>query len=73
MTAHHVWLELVAQADGRDDRMQENGRLRHLGLLEFFGSAFEHYLGNLETEDFVCFVKQSLRFGVALIEVFAHT
>jgi hypothetical protein len=73
VTAYHVGLELVAQADGSDDGVQEHSRLRDLRLFQLVGCAFEHNLRNLKTENIVSFVKKSLGFGVVLIQIFAHT
>ena len=52
MTRHHFRL-IIFNALECDDRVQENGRLRHLRLPQFLLSAREHTVGNPKTKRFI--------------------
>ena len=52
--------------------MQKYRRLCNFGLLEFVGRTFEHYVGNAESEDFVCLFKHLLGLRNIFIQVLTH-
>ena len=49
MSGYHVRIELFSQTNGRDDRVQEYGRLRYFGLLQFFIRTAEHDVCDAES------------------------
>jgi len=61
-----------AQRLGQNDRVEEDGGLRHLGLLQFVGRAGEHDVGDAEAEDFVGLLEKRFGLGNVIVEVFAH-
>ena len=52
--------------------MQEDGRLRYLGLLQLLVGSGEHDVRDAETEDLVGFLEQLLGRRYVVVEVFAH-
>ncbi len=63
---------LDTQRLGHDDRVEEDGRLRHAGLLELLVGTGEHDVGDAEAEDLVGLLEKGLRLGNVVVEVFAH-
>ena len=53
--------------------MQEDGGLRHLGLLQVLLRTFKHKVRDTESENIIGFFKKFLCFGVVVIQVFAHS
>ena len=63
---------LHAQGFGHDDRVEEDGGLRDLGLFQLLVRTGEHDVGDAESEDFVGFLEQLLGCGNTVVEVLAH-
>ena len=68
----HVGPE-VLQALGQDDGVQEDGRLGDLRCFQVFRRPFEHDVGDSESKDLVGSLKQFLRLGEAIVEIFRHS
>ncbi len=68
----HIGFEGVAENLSEDYGVEEDGRLCDLGLAELLVGAGEHDISDLEAEDGVGLVEESLSFGVVFIEVLAH-
>ncbi len=72
MSGNHVGLKLLTQSLGQNNRMQENGRLCHLGLLKVFRSTLKHQVSDTETENFICFFKERTGLFVVVIQILTH-
>ena len=73
VACNHRRLEVVAEADGLDDAVEEDCRLCHLSLLEFVVGSFEHDVGYPVAKYFVGFFEKLLGFRIVVVQVFAHT
>jgi len=63
----------VAERAGQNDRMQENGRLGHLRLLELLVRAGEHDIRDRKPQDFVGPIEQLLGQRNVVVKVLAHS
>ena len=66
-------LESVAHAQGRNNGVQEDGRLRHLRLAQVFVRTCKHNIGNAISQDIIGFLKQILGKCRVFVQVFAHS
>ena len=58
MATHHVGHELAAHIGGKDDGVEENGRLGDFGLFQVFGGAGKHEVGDAEANNLVGLLKE---------------
>ena len=72
MSRSHVGHERRTEALGQNDRMEENGRLRHPRLFQLLVRTGEHDVRNAETEYLVGSLEQLLRLGNVVVKVFTH-
>ena len=72
MAGDHVWLEFVTEALGEQYAVEEDCRLSHLSLFQVIFCTLEHHVGDAEAENFICFLKKFLCFGIVVVEVLAH-
>ena len=73
MTGNHVGFEFLTESFGKTNRVDENGGLGDAGFFEVFVGAFEHEIGDSETEDFVGLFHHGADAFVAVVVVFAHS
>ena len=67
MSAYHVGLEVVAHVGGEDGAVEEDGGLGHLGLLQVFGCAGKHEVGDAEADNLVGALKHVAAVGVVVV------
>ena len=63
----------VIHHHGHHHAVQEDGRLGHFGLFQFFGCAVEHDIRDAKSEDLVRFFKEGFCLLIAVIQVLSHT
>ena len=73
VTSHHSRLELIAQAESRNNRVEEYSRLCNLSFLQLLVGASKHNICNLEAEDLVGLIEKFFCQCVVVVEVLAHT
>ena len=73
VAADHVGGGEPFGAEGGCDGVEEDGWLGHARGAQVLVGAFEHDVGQAETEDFVGPLHQGASLGVAFIEVLAHS
>ena len=61
VASDHIGLELVAEAERTDDRVEEDGGLRDLGLLQLLVRPVEHDVRDAEAEDLIGLLEEFLR------------
>ena len=73
MTGHEVRIEGVAHAFGHDDRVEEDGRLGHLRLLQVLVGPVEHDVGDVEAEHVGGFGETVTGKGVGVVKILPHS
>ena len=73
MAGGHVGAEVLAERLGKKNGVEEYCRLSHGGLTEVFVSAGKHEVGDAEAENVVGLFEELTRFGVVVVQVFAHS